>query len=147
MLCSSFCSEIVLYKNYKNFCNVFWDLCGPTETLVKAGDEEVAVVDMCRLSNEAWSHPAQLQVLSHHGCVGAVAAFGPQISSDWRDTGVFGLELALLPKSVICLSAMFSAERDTRKHSKDNMFYNSCFMQSSQCSSSPDWSSVVKMRG
>lgn len=135
------------YSHDKNFCNVFWELYGPTETLVKAGDEEVAVVDMCRLSNEGWSHPVQLQVLSHHGCVGTGAAFGPQMSSDWRTAGLFGLELALLPKCVICLCAVFSNERDTRKHSKGNMFYNSCLMQSSLYSSSPDWSSVPKKGG
>lgn len=60
-------------------------------------------------------------MLNHHGRAGAVAAFGLWISSDWRVTGAFGLELALLTKSLICLNAVFSAESYTKKHSQENI--------------------------
>lgn len=59
---------------------------------------------------------------NHHECVEVVAAFGLWISSDWRVTGAFGLELALLTKSDICLSAIFSTKRYTRKLSQGNVY-------------------------
>lgn len=50
--------------------------------------------------------------------VWAVGAFGVWISRDWRVIEAFGLKQALLTKSVIYLSATFSTERHTRKHSQ-----------------------------
>lgn len=81
---------------------------------------EVAVADVCSLSDKACSHPVSLQVPSQHVCIELVATFGLRKSSDQKVTEVFMLELAPVTKSDIHHKAM-SCVFHAKLH--DEMFF------------------------